>query len=183
MDTLTALKDTTPYTMLYRAVTEFVNDLRKTNDHGLRWSTKFYPEESHGTVQLNGQYDALKFLFNYYQFRTSLFELNPTMNIDSVLHAHFNTISERFGYTVLPSQGLVNNLGYTCMGLKKWDKAETFFKLNIVNYPDDANGYDSMGDFYEATGNIQAAIENYTKALTLGNDADTKRKLDLLKRK
>jgi cytochrome c-type biogenesis protein CcmH/NrfG len=48
------------------------------------------------------------------------------------------------------------------------------FKLNIKNYPGDANGYDSMGDFYEVTGNIKKAIENYTTALTLGNDPDTK---------
>lgn len=75
MDTVTALTDTTQYTMLYRAVTQFVNELKKAGNNGLRWDTKFYPEESHGTVELNGEYDALKFLFNYYQFRTSIFEI------------------------------------------------------------------------------------------------------------
>jgi uncharacterized protein len=183
MDTLTALKDTTQYTMLYRSVTQFLNDLRNADNHGLRWTTKFYPEESHGTVELIGEYDALKFLFNYYQFRTSLFELNPDMNIDSALTGHFRNISKQLGYRVLPSQSLVNNLGYTCMGLKKWDKAEAFFKLNIENYPQNANGYDSMGDFYQSIGNIKKAIENYTTALTLGNDADTRRKLEYLRTK
>lgn len=183
MDTLTALKDTTEYTMLYRAVTQFVNDLGKAGDNGLRWSTKFYPEESHGTVELNGQYDALKFLFSNYAFSITLFELNPNMNIDSMLNAHFKNISQKFGYTVLPSQSLVNNLGYTCMGLKKWDKAETFFKLNIENYPLDANCYDSMGDFYNNVGNFKKAIENYARALTLGNDSETKRKLEDLTKK
>ncbi|MEO7992003.1 MAG: alpha/beta hydrolase-fold protein [Chryseolinea sp.] len=183
MDTLAVLKDNTQYTMLYRSVTEFVNDLRNEKYHELRWSTKFYPEESHGTVQLNGQYDALKFLFSYYQFRTSLLEFNPNLNIDSVLTAHFKNISQKLGYKVVPSQDLVNNLGYTCMSLQKWSKAEFFFKLNIENYPQDANGYDSMGDYYEAVNNPKAAIENFTKALTLGNDADTKRKLELLKTK
>lgn len=183
MDTLTALQDTTQYTMLYRSVTQFLNDLRNVDNNGLRWNTKFYPEESHGTVELIGQYDALKFLFNYYQFRTSLFELNPDMNIDSALTAHFENVSKQLGYRVLPSQSLVNNLGYTCMGLKKWDKAEAFFKLNIENYPQNANGYDSMGDLYQSIGNIIKAIENYTKALTLGNDADTRRKLEYLRTK
>ena len=183
MDTLTALKDTTQYTMLYRSVTQFLKELKDAGDNGLRWNAKFYPEESHGTVELNGQYDALKFLFNYYQFRTSLFELNPNMNIDSALTTHFENISEHLGYKVLPSENLVNSLGYTCMGLKKWDKAEFFFKLNIENHPLNANGYDSMGDFYQATGDIKKAIENYAKALTLGNDQDTRRKLEYLKAK
>lgn len=183
MDTITALKDTTQYTMLYRSVTQFIKVLRNSDHDGLRWTTKFYPEEIHGTVELIGEYDALKFLFNFYQFRTSLFDLNPNINIDSALNAHFQNISKRFGYTVLPSKSLVNNLGYTCMAIKKWDKAELFFKLNITNYPQDANGYDSLGDFYETTGDIKKAIENYTKALTLGNDPDTKRKLENLKSK
>ena len=55
--------------------------------------------------------------------------------------------------------------------------------MNIENYPQDANGYDSLGDYYEATGDSKKAIENYTKALSLGNDADTKRKLENLKTK
>ena len=181
MDTVTAMKDNTQYTMLFRAVSTFVNDLRKSNNKDLRWTSQFYPEESHGTVQLNGQYDALKFLFNYYQFRTSQFEFHPELDMDSVVHAHFKNVSQRLGYTVLPSQGLVNNLGYTCMGLQKWSKAEMFFKLNIENYPEEANCYDSMGDYYHAVGNLPMAIENYAKALTLGNDSDTRRKLEELK--
>ena len=183
IDTLRAMEDTTQYTMLYRSVTHFIDVLRNSGHEGLRWTTKFYPEEIHGTVELIAQYDALKFLFNFYQFRTSLFELNPNLNIDSVLVAHFQNVSKRFGYTVLPSKSLVNNLGYTCMTIKKLDKAEFFFRLNITNYPQDANGYDSMGDFYETTGNIKKAIDNYTKALTLGNDPDTRRKLENLKSK
>ena len=183
MDTLAAIKDTTSFTMLYRAVAQFVHDLKQAGDNGLRWDTRYYPEESHGTVQLNAQYDALKFLFNYYQFRTSIFELNPDMNIDSALLAHFKNISKQMGYTVVPSPGLVNNLGYTCMALKKWDKAAAFFKMNIDNYPLDANGYDSMGDFFEATGNTKKAIDYFTKALTLGNDEGTKQKLEHLKSK
>ena len=180
MDTLSALKDTTEYTLLFRSVTKFLDVLNEVPENGLRWCSKFYPEESHGTVQLNGQYDALKFLFNYYQFRTSIFELNPALDMDSTLQAHFENVSRHLGYKVLPSESLVNNLGYTCMGLEKWDKAEVFFKLNIKNYPQSANCYDSLGDFYQSRGNINQAIENYRKALTLGDDQGTKQKLEFL---
>jgi predicted alpha/beta superfamily hydrolase len=182
MDTLTALKDTTQYTMLFRLVVKFIDVLRNSKLGDLRWTSKFYPEEIHGTVELIGEYEALRFLFNYYQFRTSNFELHPNMNIDSALNAHFQNVSKKLGYKVLPSKSLVNNLGYSCMALKKWEKAEYFFKLNIDNYPDDANGYDSMGDFYQNIGNTKKAIENYSKALTLGNDPDTKRKLGELQK-
>jgi tetratricopeptide (TPR) repeat protein len=82
----------------------------------------------------------------------------------------------------MPPKDVVNVLGYACMNFKKWDKAEYFFKMNIENYPQNANGFDSIGDFYEAKESIDKAIEIYTKALQLGNNADTKRKLENLKR-
>lgn len=181
MEPAAALTDTTGYTVLFRSVAAFVTNLGKSSETGLRWKSEFYPEETHGTVQLNAQYDALKFMFNYYQFRTSLFEIHPEMNIDSVLSAHFQKVSERFGYPVLPSESLINNLGYTCMGLKKWAQAETLFRQNIENYPQSANCYDSMGDFYQATGELGKAIENYSKAMSLGNDEGTRKKLEYLK--
>jgi len=98
------------------------------------------------------------------------------------LIAHFKNISQKLGYTVLPSEELVNNLGYTCMSLRKWDKAAIFFRMNIENFPQNPNSFDSMGDYYEARGDIKQAIENFTKALSLGNDSETRRKLDRLKK-
>jgi Predicted hydrolase of the alpha/beta superfamily len=189
MDTLTALKDTTINTVLYRSVAEFVNILKHKNNSGLRWASKFYPQEVHETIQLIGQYDALKFLFDNNQFKTNLLQINPekyigsVSNIDTLFIAHYKKVSERLGYTVLPPKDLVNSLGYSCMLLKKWDKAELFFKMNIDNYPQDANSFDSMGDLYEARGDFKKAIENYTKALSFGNDAETRRKLEMLKTK
>lgn len=55
MDTLTALGDTTFYTQKFRTVTQFIKELKAAGSIGLRWDTKFYPDEIHGTVQLNGQ--------------------------------------------------------------------------------------------------------------------------------
>lgn len=187
MDTIAALKDTTINTVLYRSVRQFVNILKTKKNSGLRWSSKFYPQEVHETIPLNGQYDALKFLFDANQFKSNLLQIDPAKyssavsDIDSLFIAHFKKVSQRLGYTVIPPKDLVNVLGYSCMSLKKWDKAEFFFKMNIDNYPQDANVFDSMGDFYEAKGNPKKAIENFTKALTLGNDAETRRKLDNLK--
>lgn len=189
MDTLAALKDNSINTVLYRSVREFVNVLKFKKSSGLRWAAKFYPNEVHETIPLNGQYDALKFLFDINQFKSNLLQINSekystsASNIDSLFVTHFKKVSQRLGYTVVPPKDLVNQLGYSCLGLKKWDKAEFFFKMNIDNYPQDSNVYDSMGDFYEAKGDIKKAIENFTKALTLGNDAETKRKLDNLRTK
>lgn len=189
MNNQTALKDTTINTVLYRSVLQFVNILKTEKQCGLTWSSKFYPDEVHETIPLIGEYDALKFLFSSYQFKTNLLQIDPSKygnevdNIDKQFDAHFKNLSKKMGYKVIPPKDVVNVLGYNCMSFKKWDKAEYFFKMNIENYPQDANGFDSIGDFYEAKGNIDKAIESYTRALQLSNNADTKRKLENLKEK
>jgi len=183
MDTISVQKDTTNNTMLTRAVLKLVGTLKETEHRGLRWNYKFYPNERHGTVELMAEYDALRFLFDYYRFSTKLFEANPNMNIDSFVNAHFKTVSKNIGYPVLPSEDLINNLAYTCMAMHKIDKAYAFFKMNIENNPSSSNAYDSMGDFYSETGDMNKAIENYEQSLRLSETADTRRKLNEVKAK
>ena len=125
----------------------FVKALKQTNPKGLHWDYKFYPNERHGTIELNAEYDALRYLFNYYLFRTSQFDGHPELNVDSVLSAHFKLISDNFGYTVQPSEDIVNSLAYACWGNNP-KQALALFKRNIENHPKSANAYDSLGDFY-----------------------------------
>jgi hypothetical protein len=66
---------------------------------------------------------------------------------------------------------------------KHFDKAEALFKMNIANYPESFNAYDSMGDLYEAKGDKEKAIENYKKALSIKDSPDTKQKLEKLLKK
>ncbi|PSL48347.1 hypothetical protein CLV51_1021214 [Chitinophaga niastensis] len=180
MDTISVLKDASQNTAVTRSVIPFIKALRANSNNCLRWDAKFYPGERHGTVELNGEYDALRFLFNYYQFKTSMFSYDPALDVDSVLTAHFRIISENLGYTVLPAESQVNNLAYMCMGNKKMDKAYLLFRRNIDNYPQSANAYDSMGDYYAAAGNTAKAIEAYSQSLRLQETTDTRKKLEAL---
>lgn len=62
------------------------------------------------------------------------------------------------------------------------DLAGFLFKLNMTNYPESPNVYDSLGDFYEANGDKKNAIASYEKVLVLDkNFPETKGKLEKLK--
>ncbi|MEO6977606.1 MAG: alpha/beta hydrolase-fold protein [Mucilaginibacter sp.] len=181
VDTMSVMRDIlNPNTLTTRSVLPFVKALKETNPQGLRWNYKFYPDEPHGTVELNAEYDAVRYLFSYYWFRTSQFDGHPELNVDSVLAAHFKMLSERFGYTVVPPESLVNSLAYYCWGNNKPKEAFSLFKRNIDNHPQSGNAFDSMGDFYAGTGEKQKAIEAYSKSLNLQETADTRRKLNEL---
>jgi len=52
--------------------------------------------------------------------------------------------------------------------------------LNITNYPDSYNVYDSYGDYYVAKGDTTNAITQFKKALSIKENVDTRQKLDAL---
>lgn len=182
-DTLSILKDTsTTVAAVTKAVIPFVHFLKDNKPPGLRWSSKFYPTETHGTVELISEYDALRFLFDFYPFRTSQFSGHPELNEDSVLAAHYKMVSEKMGYRVLPTENSVNELAYSCMGNHKMAEAYKLFKRNIDYYPNSSNAYDSLGDYYLAAGDKGKAIEAFTKALSIQESEDTRKKLNDLKK-
>lgn len=183
MDTISILKDTNvTVAAVTKAVIPFVHFLRVNEPVGLSWSSKFYPTETHGTVELISEYDALRFLFNFYPFRTSQFSGHPQLNEDSVLAAHYKMVSEKMGYTVLPTENSVNELAYDCMGRHKMAEAYKLFIRNTQMYPNSANVYDSLGDYYVAVGDRQKAVEAFTKALSIQESEDTRKKLNDLKK-
>lgn len=185
MDTLTVQKDTTEGTELIRSNLEFIAAIFKNKTNQLRFQHKFYENDDHSSVRLIGEYDALRFIFDYYKLKIYNSELNdPYFKLDSLFVTHYNYVSEQIGYLIKPGENQVNNLGYHMLSQKQFDKAEALFKLNIANYPETANCYDGLGDLYLAKGDKINAIASFKKTLTLKAIPETKEKLDkLLKEK
>jgi len=185
MDTARVRKDTTGNTMHIRSILLLADALKKNSHNGLRWNYKYYDGDNHGSVPLIGEYDALRFIFNYYNSPITNQLFDTTMSAAAVVAAisdHYKMISGQMGYAVLPPLDYINGMGYNFMVKKMPEKASALFKLNIDNYPKNGDVYDSMGDFYAATGDKPKAIDYYNKALALSNDPETKQKLEKLKK-
>ncbi|GLU57096.1 hypothetical protein Dfri01_65570 [Dyadobacter frigoris] len=181
IDTLSVQKDTSGSTALIRSNLEFIKDLSKNKKNQLRFKYKFYENDNHPSVRLVGEYDALRFIFDFYKLKIYDSELkDPDFKLDSLLVTHYKNVSEKMGYINMPGESQVNNLGYQMMGTNQYTKAETLFKLNIANNPESANCYDSLGDLYLKTGDKTKAIESFKKALTLKAIPETKEKLEKL---
>lgn len=61
----------------------------------------------------------------------------------------------------------LNNFGYALLAEKRFADAIRVFRLNVAEYPQDANAYDSLGEAYMDAGQRALAIENYEKSLKL----------------
>jgi len=60
-----------------------------------------------------------------------------------------------------------NELGYYLMGAGKMNEAIEIFKLNVKEYPESANVFDSLGEAYMNNDEKELAIRNYEKSLEL----------------
>ncbi|MBK8609583.1 MAG: alpha/beta hydrolase [Chitinophagaceae bacterium] len=181
MDTLQVQKDTTEGTELIRSNLAFIHDIFKNKTNELRFKHVFYENDDHSSVRLIGEYDALRFIFDYYKLKIYNSELNdPDFKLDSLFVTHYNNVSDQIGYLVKPAESQVNGLAYYMLSQKQFNKAEALFKLNITNYPETANCYDGLGDLYLAKGDKLRAIESFKKTLTLKLIPETKEKLEIL---
>ncbi len=62
-------------------------------------------------------------------------------------------------------ESAVNAWGYELISDNHLTEAIDIFKLNVKNYPDSANTYDSLGEAYMKSGEKQRAIDSYKKSL------------------
>ncbi|SDG22071.1 hypothetical protein SAMN04488121_103862 [Chitinophaga filiformis] len=181
VDTFRVQKDTSNATELIRCNLALIKDLNKNKANQLRFKYKYYENDNHPSVRLIGEYDALRFIFDFYKLEIYNSDLNnPGFKPDSFLVAHYKNVSEQMGYVIKPDENQVNNLGYKMMNAKQLAKAETLFKLNIANNPKSANCYDSLGDLYLQTGNKTKAIDAFKKALALKEIPESREKLEKL---
>ena len=69
-----------------------------------------------------------------------------------------------------------NMLGYAWMDLDEFDRAEKAFDTYIKLAPDQANPYDSKGDYFMNTGQYEKAYESYLKAFGLDSSFSVSQK-------
>jgi len=178
-------EDTARSSRHIRSILSFIEKLEKKQDSPLEFAWKYYENDDHGTVPLITEYDALRFLFPWYRLKglERFFQEDAADDPEEILRAleeHYEQVSTHFGYLVLPGEPAVNSLAYNLMNSEKPDMARAMFLLNIQNYPESANVYDSMGDFYLNQEDTLQAAEQFRKALELGDNPITKEKLSQL---
>ncbi len=178
MDTTSVRTDKTRNTLAIRSILELSDNLNSNIINKLNYQTKYYINENHGSIPLIATYDALHFIFDFYNFPLSKSDYaDTTMALANRMENHYKVISEKMGYRIYPSESIINTLGYNAIYVNNLTLAEYFFKMNINNYPDSYNVYDSMGDYYLAISAKEQAINMFKKSLSIFESLDIRKKL------
>jgi len=146
----------------FGSIKEYLKVLESpANNSGIRWSYKYYPDDSHGSVPFISEYDGLRFIFR---------DFNPTFeklgSDPDLLKKHFSQ------YGMTPPEETVNSFGYKALGRKDPGLAKRYFQMNIEAHPESANAYDSMGELLLSEGDTLQAVKQYERSLELnpGNE-------------
>jgi uncharacterized protein len=183
MDLIKIRKDTNAFSRHIRSILALQGYLEANKQNGLKYQGKYYGNDDHGSVPLITEYDALRFIFDFYRLKLTYKDFtDTTVAIVNKLKKHYENVSKQFGYKVSPDENQINSQGYNALNNKRYDLARELFKLNVDNYPDSYNVYDSYGDYFIAKKETALAIEQLKKALALKENPESRKKLDELEK-
>jgi hypothetical protein len=161
----------------------FAQTIRTNATKDLGWKFDFLPNEGHGSGTATGIINALKFIYDGWEFDTNKIKTDGFSAIDSF----FKGQSDKYGYEITYDAGLLNSFGWGYVRSGKPEEAIKVFKENVRRFPNSPDAYNFLGEGYLAAGNIEMAIMSYEKAVELattlknGNVDFLKRRIESIK--
>lgn len=136
--------------------------LKAKSPQGFRWAAKAFPEETHMSIPLLAQIDALRQLYLGYRFHNDLLDKGFAF-----AEQHFQKASETVGYSIPVPEEIINNFGYNELDKGHFQEALTYFRLNVKQNPHSANAFDGLADGFEKAGMWHEAVAASEKAVEL----------------
>jgi predicted alpha/beta superfamily hydrolase len=181
------MQDTTELTLFSRSNITFSDLVKQNANNGLSFDWKFYPRDLHGTIQFPSIMDGLISLFEWYQWENTDKFNNPGTPKEALLSIIKNRkkkLENHFGYSVPPyPEEILNMSGYMNLDMKQPEKSKMYFELALEYYPESANSYDSMADYYERNNDYETALKFVTKAFEINADDYYKQRIEEFKTK
>jgi CubicO group peptidase (beta-lactamase class C family) len=78
------------------------------------------------------------------------------------------------------NESQVNKLGYWLLGRTRVKEAIEVFKMNVEDFPNSSNAFDSLGEAYMSNGDKELSIKNYQRSLEL--DPNNANAIEMIKR-
>lgn len=131
---------------------------------GLDHKYVYYPEDIHMTEPIKAYYDALRFIYRLWD----LPEMDPKSLNAAVVKQHYQQLSKRYGYPVIPTEVNINNIAmYLITQPGALDNAISLLEMNTESYPTSPTAFSLLGDAYLKKGDRSKAVTHYKRALAL----------------
>jgi hypothetical protein len=113
MDIKKVQKDTSQETKHIRSILTLQSAFEKNKKNGLKYRGKYYPDDTHGSVPLITEYDALRFFFDFYPLKFTMKDFTDSIGaLADKYQNHFAMLSQKMGYQIKPDEGEINYMSY-----------------------------------------------------------------------
>lgn len=175
------MNDTSPATLFARSNIEFSALVKSNASNDLNFEWKFYPNDLHGTIPLPSIMDGLLDLFAWYQMEDTDKINSPDTTREELIQIikhRERKLQNHLGYMEPPyPEELLNMSGYMNLDMQQPEKSRMYFEFAVEYYPESANSYDSLADYYASQNDFKNALLNVTKAYELSGDDYHKKRM------
>jgi pimeloyl-ACP methyl ester carboxylesterase len=134
--------------------------LREAAPPNLRWRAELLAGENHQSCVVEGVFEGLKGLYQGWS------DAEVVADGDLAdLRAHYEALSQRFGYPVPLTEERLLQAGFSLLGRDRKEEAIEVFREAIDAHPRSARAEDSLAYALEATGATERALEVCRSAL------------------
>jgi len=144
-----------------------VETLKTSSPQGFRWHSQAFPDETHVSLPLLAQIDALRHLYSGYRFHNDLLAKGIAF-----AERHFQAVSKTVGWPLAVPEEVINSLAYDALFRGKTQDALALFKRNVEANPSSANAHDSLAEGYAKAGMWKEAAFASDKAAALAIEFD-----------
>ena len=181
------MQDKSGATLFARSNITFSNIVEQNKNNGLAFDWKFYPNDLHGTIPFPSIMDGLMTVFEWYQMentdKINSFETSKE-ELSEIVKYRKQKLEDHFGYSEPPyPEELLIMSGYKNMDMNQMEKAKMYFEFAIEYYPNNANAYDSMADYYERNNDYKKALTFVIKAFEISGETYHEQRIKELKEK
>jgi uncharacterized protein len=125
------------------SITQFDVVLKAKNQSALRYGFRAYPDDSHGSVPMIAEYDALRFIFGGYGMNMQRAFESPPYVVE-----HYRRVSAQLGTSFVPSEGMLRLLSE--VELTRLTAADSAHALahrvqTTELYPESFRAWDALG--------------------------------------
>lgn len=119
-------------------------------------------------------------LFNYIHIKNKINHIlkwEEKFGFSGAMMEELNIIKEKKLDRFDVDAGELNDVGYKLLNENKIKEAIALFTIQTQEFPQNANGFDSLGEAYMKAGNKKEAIKNYRKSVELNPKNEPAKKI------
>lgn len=146
----------------FEALGQFAKIVNQKSPKGLDFKYVQMLDDDHGSGPHLSIYNGLLFIYDGWKLDAEMYQEGLT-----AIDKHYKNLSKKYGYEITTPEYIINRLGYNYLANDEVEMAISVFQENVNRFPNSANVYDSLGEAYEKSGQLDKAETNYAKSAAI----------------